>query len=199
MLKLPSNLLLLFCLMLYACVPLKQVAPQASKSEYSSLIGKAVAYLRESDKLFQLKGVVDFYKLSQAEAIFSLAKDLRPDDPEALDGIGSVHLRRGDIQTARVLFLECVKLDPEYARAYVHLAYLEEIAGRHAISAKLLRTAISLNPRDYHALNNLGGMLYDFPSLPTDKTIGKKMLIQAIEIGEKDSMVLEHNKKILAR
>jgi len=163
-----------------------------------SLIEKGVMYIRESDKLFQSNSRNDSFKLSQAEAVFSLAKELRQSDPEAIDGIGSVFFRRGDVETARVLFLQCLDLDPEYGRAYVHLAYLEEIEGRHDVSMELLKRALDLNPRDYHALNNLGGLLYDASTEGGNKVKGKKLIIQALEIGEKGSPVLDHNRKIVS-
>jgi len=195
--KLPRYLILLVSLGFFACVPIAPVAPRASKSEYLSLVDKAVGYLRESDSLFQFAGGVDSYKLSQAEAIFALAKELRPADPEAIDGIGAVYLRRGEIETARAFFLQCVSLDPEYGRAYVHLAYLEELEGRLFVSREWLEKAINLNPRDHHALNKFGGILYDDTSEPQNKERGKRMLLQALELGGKGSLVLEHNKKVL--
>ena len=198
MLKLYSCLLFI-CVIFHSCAPVNHVAPRGSRSEYASLIEKGVGYIRESDKLFQSHFRNDSFKLSQAEAMFSLAKELRPGDPEAIDGIGSIFFRRGDIQTARVLFLQCLDLDPGYGRAYVHLAYLEEIEGRHGVSIELLKKALDLNPRDSHALNNLGGMLYDVSMESNDKDEGKRLLIQALEIGEKGSGVLEHNRKIVTK
>ncbi len=189
--------MVLVSLAFLSCSVRPVIKPQVTRGEYLKVVGKGVLYLRVFDEKLMKIGRMDANSLNQAEALFSLARDLRPEDPEAVDGLGSIHLRKGDLQTARVLFQEGLRLDPTYSRGYINLAYLEELEGRKGVSKQLLKSAINSSPIDVHALNNLGGIMFDEHLDPQEKSNGRKLLIQAIELGDKNSLVLKHNKKLV--
>lgn len=191
--------LTLICSSLIGCTLNEPVVPKATREDYVNLIGKGVVYLRDYDTKLFINATADPHLLQKAEAVFSLAGDLRSMDPEAVDGLGSIQVRRGKLDIAKGFFLESLSRDSNYSRAYVHLAYIEEKLGNIAVSKELLGRAQLLSPADTHTLNNLGGIVYDSSLTEEDKDVGRRMLMQAIELGDKKNYALEHNKRILEK
>lgn len=99
--------------------------------------------------------------LDSANNALELARDLDPRDPRVLDGLGCVEWRRGNHDLAAYFFEKALKADPNYDRAYVHLALYEELNQRPDSAERLLRTAIKLNPMNFRARNNYAALLLD--------------------------------------
>jgi predicted aspartyl protease len=69
-----------------------------------------------------------------------------PENPMALTALGDVRLRQGDPLTARAMFQKAAKGDLCDARAYFGLAEVDELAGYHASSKRMIEQAYALHP-----------------------------------------------------
>ncbi|MCB0359206.1 MAG: tetratricopeptide repeat protein [Bdellovibrionales bacterium] len=93
--------------------------------------------------------------LPDAEAALRVARDLAPDDPRVLDGLGSVRFRQGKLDQAEQYFREAILAEPAYDRAYAHLALVAEAQQDLSAARALLSLALRLNPMNFRARNNL--------------------------------------------
>lgn len=133
------------------------------------LLREGVLYLRKGNEP----------SLRRAQAAFELAYEISAKDPRVLDGLGSVAFHRGAPETARYYFEQATMTSPTYARAFAHLALLAEKNGERTKALHLLQTALALDPLDYRARNNYGGMLVDEASTPEQRSIALQELLKA--------------------
>ncbi|HMO18424.1 MAG TPA: tetratricopeptide repeat protein [Oligoflexia bacterium] len=162
------------------------------RAQARQFVSKGVGYLREYDS-----GKAS--ALDQASASFDLALGLDNESPEVYDGKGCVLWRRGDIAGAEFLFNRALEVDPKYARAWVHLAYLQERQGNIDIAKEYLRRAIMLDNFDPHALNNLGGITFDHSNDSFEREWASSLIHQARELAGPESMVIKKNIGIIKR
>lgn len=97
----------------------------------------------------------DADSLERAEAFYELALELRENDPRALDGLGSIAFRVGNLVRAEWFFEKACRADKRYDRAYEHLALIARSRGDERRARELLREAIRINPLNFRARNNL--------------------------------------------
>lgn len=181
--------ILLFCMS--SCATASRQGPSVQeRAQARQLIAKGVEYLREYDKGREAA-------LEEASAAFELAFILDRESPETLDAKGCVAWRKGDVAGAEFLFSRALEVDPTYARAWVHRAYIEEMRGQVLLAKDYLNKALRLNAFDPHALNNLGGLSYDFAKDVKEKESAKKLIYQAKELSPPESVVIKKNIKIL--
>ncbi len=82
-----------------------------------------------------------------AEKSFQEALRLRPNDPEAITGVGLVRLQRGRVAEASQLFAEALRRDPAYAPARLNLAVIaHEHLKDKALALQHYRAYASLQP-----------------------------------------------------
>lgn len=157
------------------CVP---GAPQSLDptrvNDALQLIDRGVGQLREG-------------AMEEAEASFHLAAQISP-LPEALDGLGCVAFRRGDMKTAAQLFRGALELDPRYDAALAHLALVAEEEGRLTDALKLYNATLESDPRNVRARNNLAVLL---AASAGDTEAARDHLIQARQLGNLPTV--EHN------
>lgn len=121
------------------------------EQKLEELIRVAILHLR--------KGTSDSYLHAAAE--FELARELAPDDPRILDGLGCVAVRQQNFNTAEHLFKEAILRNNSYDRAYAHLAYIADMRGEKKAAEELLAIAVKINPLNYRARNNYAVLLVE--------------------------------------
>lgn len=103
--------------------------------------------------LLSLKGASD-----KAEALFRRAAVADPNNPEILHNLGVIRMR-DDAKEAEKLFRDAIRLKPDYAQAWNHLAYALDLMHRAAEAEEAYRTALRLAPHMGEAWGNLGNIL----------------------------------------
>ena len=99
--------------------------------------------------------------IDKAKASFEVAFEIGQ-ITSALDGIGCAAYAAGDLKQAEYWFFKAYQHDPSYVPAIRNLASVYEAKGEVANAEQLLRDAISADPGDYRARNNLAVLLRDF-------------------------------------
>lgn len=126
----------------------------------------------------------DFHSLGRAEAALELARDLVPNDARVTDGLGCIEWRRGNIEMAEYLFKKAVEFNPEYDRAYAHLALIAESRGDIWAAIELFNIALRKNPLNYMARNNLGALLYERDELGAVDERLKRAKLEFLKVSE---------------
>ncbi len=137
-------------------------------------------YLSYGSVFFQ-RGYFD-----QAEESFRLALTANPASAEALYGLGSVYLKKGNAVEARQSFERTTKLKPSYPdtlpNAWNNLGLLATQAGRTAEAIPYFQEALRLSPDHLIALDNLGNAYRQ--QRQWDEA--RKVLERAVAVGPKD-------------
>ncbi len=71
-------------------------------------------------------------------------------------------LQGGDVATAKKLFDSVTAIAPDFAEGWHQRARLEAVAGNDQTAMMSLQKTIALNPRQFEAYAELGGMLQDY-------------------------------------
>jgi protein O-GlcNAc transferase len=100
--------------------------------------------------------LVDLGKLDSAAACFQGALKIRPNFPEAHDGLGNVHAMKADLGAAIACYRKAISLRSTYASPHRGLGSALMRQGRLAQAIASLRTAVSLDPKFAEALSLLG-------------------------------------------
>lgn len=87
---------------------------------------------------------------------FRRARELDPESADAVNSLGLVLERQGDLDEARRLYEEALGIDGSYVPAMLNLASVRMNAGELAAAEELFRRAISLAPDSYEAYNGVG-------------------------------------------
>jgi tetratricopeptide (TPR) repeat protein len=87
--------------------------------------------------------------LQQARAQFEAALEIKPDDPEALNSIGQILDRQGDINGAIARFEKAISIAPDRWAYHFNLAHAVGRQGDWARAADEYREAVRLFPDDY--------------------------------------------------
>lgn len=127
--------------------PILSVEEQVLREQkIQGLLTQSVFYLRIGDER----------NIDRAGAVLMLAKKLKPEDPRVLDGLGAVEFRRRNLLKAQKYFQEAIRINPEYDRAYGHLALIAEANGDQLAANQLYRIALEKNPLNVEARKNYG-------------------------------------------
>jgi tetratricopeptide (TPR) repeat protein len=73
--------------------------------------------------------------------------------------IGTIHLMSRDYARARAAFEAALTLEPTLARAHNSVGVIEAETGNQDAAIEAWKKAVSLNPREYDTLYNLGTLL----------------------------------------
>ena len=98
--------------------------------------------------------------LDEAEAHFRRATELAPHSSEAIDNLGNVRLRQGDIDEALECYLRALELDPRGAIPRLNIARLLQKRGQYRKAAELYEEAQALDPDPVLYHDNLGGLAF---------------------------------------
>ncbi|MBN2287953.1 MAG: tetratricopeptide repeat protein [Candidatus Glassbacteria bacterium] len=93
------------------------------------------------------------------EESFARAANLDPDDPYALNNLGSVYLQQGRVEEAAAAYRKAVRLNPGYHKAYANLGVAYARLGEIKRAVGFYRKALKLEPKDPATHLNLGAAL----------------------------------------
>ncbi len=96
--------------------------------------------------------------LDQAELSFREVLAHKPDDPEAYYNLGTLSLRRNDLQQARKYLQQTVKLRPDYPEAWNNLGMISAQVGEPDEAVRDFEQSLLLRPGYAIALLNLGNV-----------------------------------------
>jgi tetratricopeptide (TPR) repeat protein len=115
----------------------------------------------ESSKLMQLKGLVALLSndLDTAQASFTKATELDPDDVEAYQQLANFYRMTGRLDETIETYEQAIKVRPDSAKLYHFLAVLYEVDGRSDMAKKNYEAAVERDPNLAQAKNNLAYML----------------------------------------
>lgn len=143
--RLLLSTIFLTCL-LVGCAP-TSIASSSHKQEAQNALATGVIFLR-------------MHKLVDADAAFRASLELEA-SAEGYDGLGCVALLNGDFKKAEEYFLRAREVNPNYARAVAHVAYLEELRGATSNAEILYNQALLEDPSDIYTRNNFAGFLIE--------------------------------------
>ncbi len=152
------KLLFVFLILCTSCaiIPEKPITPGARF--------EAQEYVEKGAVLLQLED------LDGAKAAFEIAYDIAP-IAAAVDGIGCVAFLKDEKNEARKLFLEAIRINPEYAESYGNLALLYESQGKLRQALSTYREAIEKNPKNYKIRNNFATFIAEYNIEGKDKAL----------------------------
>jgi arylsulfatase A-like enzyme/Tfp pilus assembly protein PilF len=114
---------------------------------------------KEFEELLQAAHAVQARRFGAAEPILRAVLARDPDQPLALDYLGSIQFERRDYAAAQSTFAKLVKAAPFYATGEVELAHAEAMLGQRAAAEKDYKKAAAADPSDARALHQLGELL----------------------------------------
>ena len=97
--------------------------------------------------------------LQQARAQFEAALEIKPDDPEALNSVGQILDRQGDISGAIARFEKAISIAPDRWAYHFNLGHAVGRQGDWKRAAGEYRDAVRLFPEDYATQFNLASAL----------------------------------------
>lgn len=179
-----------FVAALFGCAPRRELSihERASRAvKVDELLSRAVRLMRQGDA----------QSLRAAYSALLLAEELSPKDARIADGFGCIAWRQKNWSAAEQHFKDSRKFNPEYDRAYAHLALVAEKRGDLEEAFKLYQTALSLNPLNYRARNNYAAALFDSGRSKEQKEQAVKELRKAVQGSPKVDEVLGRNLRIM--
>jgi len=133
----------------------------------------------------------------QAQADYSTARDLSPEDPRVIDGLGCVAWRKGNAELAEFYFRRARELNQNYDRPLVHLALIAESRGHREAAEGLLRRAMRTNPLNYKARNNYAALLLNTNETGPRIAEAQRELLKARELADEEDPIVSGNLNIL--
>jgi tetratricopeptide (TPR) repeat protein len=98
-------------------------------------------------------------RTAEAEkALFSILK-AAPNEPAALNLLGTIRAQQGRLPEAETFFLRAVRGDSKYVGAHMNLAYLYALLGRPENTISELEKVLLLDPKNVEALDRLARLL----------------------------------------
>lgn len=94
-----------------------------------------------------------------ALAAFSLALEENPRLVEAHLGVGQIHLKRENYQTASTSYQNAVNIDPSSYDANYYLGLAKQLLGRIDEAIKAYQQAVAIDPESFNANMNLASAL----------------------------------------
>ena len=94
-------------------------------------------------------------RLNEAEAEFVLALEYNPHYAEAVNGLGLIAYRRGQLDRARDHFREAIVHNDDFAEAHGNLGVILLETGKHRDAETALRAAARIEPDDEGIRANL--------------------------------------------
>jgi len=183
-----SFVLLFFC----GCVPRqKQLSMQDElqlETKMKELLFSSVMLMRQENKT----------ALDGAEANLALARELNPRDPRVADGLGCVFFRKKDYDSAKYFFKEALQLDPNYDRAYAHLAMLAENDGNYEAAYFLVSKAVQMNPLNYRSRNNMAALLINHFNSEENLKVAYQELLKTYQSGKGSGDIPVYNLMLLS-
>jgi tetratricopeptide (TPR) repeat protein len=117
----------------------------------------------QGDKLLkqleQVAALIASNRTAEAERELSSILRVAPDEPVALNLLGTIRAKQGRLPEAEKLFVRAVRSDHRYVGAHMNLAYLYSLMGQPANTISELKTVLLLDPKNGEALDRLARLL----------------------------------------
>jgi len=137
----------------------------------------------------QLLRAAHAYQAGQYDEATRILQDVLrqdPQQPHALDYLGTIQFMRHDLEGARATYKRLVQAAPYYATAYIQLANVESLLGNRPESERLYLRAAQADPSNPRPPRELGTFL-----LADGKTgPAEKLLRQAVELDPNDVLAI---------
>ena len=185
-------LLLLLGLAVFGCVAFRHESSQDSAARETKLR----QLLATGNKLLKQGS---WQSLDQAQAAYSLARELAPQDARAVDGLGCVAWRKGNIDLAEFYFRRACELSADYDRPIAHLALVAEARGHLNAAKELLQRAVKLNPLNFRARNNLAALALKGAGDADSLGEAHRELLRAYELAGPEDPIVVGNLDLLSR
>lgn len=134
-----------------------QVAPRGVRPQGAHVVLNKEDWTRWNDYGIGLLLQGD---LKAARAAFERITEMDASNPDGWVNLGRVAVQEGDMERARTVLEEALKLAPDLARANFFYAKVLRNDGRYADAAQHLNTVLTQYPRDRVARNDLGRLLF---------------------------------------
>lgn len=110
-------------------------------------------------QLEQVAALIADNRTADAEKELSSILRAAPDEPVALNLLGTIRAQQGRLPEAEKLFLRAVRGDSKYVGAHMNLAYLYTLMGQPQNTIAELRKVLLLDPKNADALDRLARLL----------------------------------------
>jgi choline-sulfatase len=129
------------------------------------------------------------FQTGQYETATRLLGDVLKEDPQqplALDYLGTIQFLRRDLAQARATYSQLLQAAPYYATAYIELGHTEALLDHHAEAERLYRRAIEIDPSNPRPPRELGILLVEDGTLYQ----AEALLQQALKLDPTDVFAL---------
>lgn len=121
--------------------------------DHTTALSMMDAYLAEHPEdvqAYTIKGNIlsDIDRDQEAESAYLKAIEIDPDTFQAVNGLGVIHRRRGELDTAKEFYLRALDLEPDYAQALSSLAIIELMQENDTEALELARNAFKYDQED---------------------------------------------------
>ena len=177
-------------------LPKADSSPKADKpkTDYNELFEKSIEEGNQAR---------DEREYSRAEAAYLRAQSLKTKDSRAIYGLGNLYSDQQRWEEAESAYRLAIEFEPKSPNAYIALSFVltqpitgMDLGGRYAEAEKLARQAISLNPNNATAYDQLGVAL-ELGGEVGDET--KNLYRKAIQLDPNFALAYAHLGRLLRR
>jgi len=146
----------------------------------------------------QLLSAAHAFQARQYDAATRLLDEVLRKDPQqplALDYLGTIQFLRRDLTRARATYARLLQAAPYYPTAYIELGHTEALLGNREEGERLYRRAVEMDPSNPRPLRELGMLLLDEGKLEQ----GQELLQRALKLDPADVFALNALGEIAAR
>ncbi len=142
--------------------------------------------ISENEQLLRAAHAYQALKYDVAARILEDVLRQDPQQPHALDYLGTIQFLRHDLEGARATYKRLVQAAPYYSTAYIQLGHVEALLGNRSEAERLYRLATQADPSNPRPPRELGTLLL------ADGQIGpaEEMLRQALQLDPGDVFAL---------
>jgi len=156
-------------------------APVFTKSRRDPKDGVA-----EHEQLLRAAHAFQVHENETAEGILTGVLQKDPQQPLALDYLGTILFLRHDLERARSTFAQLVQAAPYYATAYTELGHTEALLGNRLEAERLYRRAMEVDPSNPRPARELGILMLGEGKLDA----AEELLQQALKLDSTDLFAL---------
>ncbi len=115
----------------------------------------------EHEQLLHAAHAFQTHQYDRATRILGEVLSRDPQQPLALDYLGTIQFLRRDLTQARATYARLLQAAPYYSTAYMELGHTEALLGNRAEASRLYRRAIEMDHSNPRPLRELGILLLD--------------------------------------
>lgn len=105
------------------------------------------------------KALLNDGKLDEAQAAYELLIEEQPSDEMSLCWLATIHIKKGNLEPAKIRLQQALALNPNIATAHYNLAKLYYETGEVGLAAEHYESALRLNPNDFKITFNYANIL----------------------------------------